>query len=924
MRQNLRTASLAALIVSLLIASQAAVGKEVAFGPREDPEGIEGYLERAFQQVRPDQLPTGILLERSAPLAGDLILAYDGSGEALPPLDRETFSTVYGDLRRAAGDRLLESLADLHRKARGWREQVRATPLGLVLVDYQTLSSAPGVSWSDGVLQVPSGELGETRRFVAVHVLADTVFQWSPDFVVPADLLVLNGLDVTQLEDLRVQIGTAPEVAVELDRPFRPAWLPDRGGDLEVAVRATVAGRSISTRGTVRYFAPREIPTNPLAPPPTAHGVPTQTPVRCAAGSWPAEDESGVRNVPFWDLDDPVVGPPYFAPWDEAFQGTSGMFSVRIVPARSESVALTLDGRCVVSLINPLVILDGLDVLNTRTNDSHLAAFGGLFKKLLEMGFDLVMVDYFNGRDWIQRNGRAFRHLMTHELEKWVDPGVLERDGVAVLGRSMGTQVIRWGLLEAESMDLDHNASLFLSIDGPYWGANIPIGFQVLAVDQGSSNEAAEMALQSLESPAPSQLLVRTFPRGADLEADGWYRQRPEFNAYRAQVAALGGMPQRTRNVATAQGSGPGTPVMPFDIGLRLMRAFGVGGSGPLIDARFTMDVYADSPLFGKVYRFERCLRVVWAPELCDEVEKTVGGLGLDTIAGSVFPTLDLLVAGLGPTVEAEGIEFSVHYSSDLPAHSHITPASAFGDVVWDNRTWEKCNTRHAFSTPTVDSLILSEMVALRAGYEPPAAPLFQTGCGLPEPSENCFPGVLWFADPEMPEFLRPWDNGAACYVTPVPAGEQGRVVAGHFVVAPELECFDGADPMGALCLFTSVQAPGVDQVTIPSTGILHLDIIDHAGPEACPARTRFVELIDGGPGPLPLDKVVCEIIPRPGVSLAELSLVGQSVMAPADSCCSVGSVRTLDGEPTCYLGTSPQGTRPFEHNGAFFYDGWD
>ncbi|MEM7050536.1 MAG: hypothetical protein AAF604_12800 [Acidobacteriota bacterium] len=917
-----------ALILAVLFPWMAFAGeRSPAFGAPQEPapEALAETLERAFSRLEPSQVPTGILLERGAVWGGAQVQAAtlgERTDGAEKPLSRGQVEQAYFDLSRGALTAALLAPEEIASRARFWREEARAIPLSLAIIDYDTMAGDLPLGVHDGVLDLPAGRLGETRTFVAAQAVAEKVYGWSPRFVVPSDLLLLNGPTAGDVEEVWVRIGDTAERLVELDRPFRVAGLPDRSGSLEISVRAVLRDRTLTGRGLVPFHTVEGDPGKPLPPVPwVPPGVPPAAPVPCVAGEWFAENQDGKERVRFVDLTRSVVGAPFFAPWNEPFQASAGRVNVRVIPAHPGAVRQVSESTCEVQLRRPVVLIDGIDIFNERTQDTILELFGGTIKMMHDVGLDVITVDYQNGRDWMQRNGRAIRQLLTSELENLVHPEALTPGSVAVIAGSMGTQVARWAMMEAEGMGLEHHAGLFINLDGPYRGANIPIGFQYAAVDFKDFVADAEKFLGALESPAASQLMRRTYPRGASIQSPGWYMPRPENAAFYGAATAMGELPLSTRNVAGANGSGLGTPQSSLGQDVQLLLAQASLAAGLVVVVDGEVEVRSDGA--GAVaYRRRICSEIYGLITFCDELNRPIPGLGFDTTPGSTrFTTLDFLEALNGADLPA-GLDPTFEY--ELDRHAFIPTSSVIGPVPWDNFTWEKCNTPHVFPTPTMVSLVITELEGFFGGSVPPRAPLFRTGCDVPEPSENCFPGVLWFEDPEEPEFLRPWDNGAACYVTPVPAGEEGRVVAGQFTVAAEVECFDGADPLGPDCLFTEVQSPGVDQVTIPSIGILHIDIIDHAGPGACPVHTRFIEVIDGGPGPLPLDKVVCEILPRPGVSLADLSVVGRSVMAPADSHCAVGVVRTLDGEPACYLGTSPAGTRPFEHNGAFFYDGWD
>ncbi|MEM9598831.1 MAG: hypothetical protein AAGD06_31480, partial [Acidobacteriota bacterium] len=573
--------SVAMLLAGALTCIPAATSLAKGEGSPESPVVVEGpespdeVLTRAFSGVTADQVPAGILLERGAVYGAETVLKSDG-GEGAEAMTLDELGTAYLDLQRGSYGSHLPSLDTLNAYAGKWRESLRATPISLMLIDYDTISDLPEPDHVNGVLQLPEGELGETRRFAGAVAWVDSVRSWSPTFIVPSDLLVLNGVEPESIGALEVQIGDAPPQTTRLDEPFQPAWLPQQSGTLAFTISTKVKGKPTTVKGKVPFHRPKgkptPIPTNPPPPPPPPPN--TNPELACSSGLWPAESGAGTEMVRFYDLERTVTGDPFTAPWDESTQtSTRGRLSARVIPAGNGVTVVPDVGTCVVELTQPVILVDGFDVQNSRSQDSILQDFGGTIKTLLDLGFDVITVDYQNGRDWIERNGRAFRKFMTVDLQDMVDPDVLQQKGVAVIAGSMGTQVARWGLMEAENNGEEHHARLFINIDGPFFGANIPIGFQAAAVDLASMVTSASMFRASLESPAASQLLLRTFRRGAPFLSTGWYQPRPELPAFFAAASALGGLPGQTRNVASANGSGTGSLQTDLGQDVRLLRA---------------------------------------------------------------------------------------------------------------------------------------------------------------------------------------------------------------------------------------------------------------------------------------------------------------------------------------------------------------
>src|SRR5215203_3209813 len=96
--------------------------------------------------------------------------------------------------------------------------------------------------------------------------------------------------------------------------------------------------------------------------------------------------------------------------------------------------------------------------------------------------YDIIYVGWRNGTDFLQRNG-----LLLETIIRWVNnnkeplPGGGFADNV-VLGISMGGAISRWALRDMETrLNQQHNTRMFISMDAPQQGANVPAAYQHLA-----------------------------------------------------------------------------------------------------------------------------------------------------------------------------------------------------------------------------------------------------------------------------------------------------------------------------------------------------------------------------------------------------------------------------------------------------------
>ncbi len=155
------------------------------------------------------------------------------------------------------------------------------------------------------------------------------------------------------------------------------------------------------------------------------------------------------------------------------------------------------------SIKKPFIVLPGFDPFGDQTNKSILSCLNGNnklpygcnngFSEYLvnESGYDLIILHYDNGSDYIQRNA-----YLAETLINWVNTQ-LQQNGsdknITLFGISMGGLVGRYALLDMENKDIDHNVQLYISGDSPHQGANIPYAYQKLVVNyKGTINAISD------------------------------------------------------------------------------------------------------------------------------------------------------------------------------------------------------------------------------------------------------------------------------------------------------------------------------------------------------------------------------------------------------------------------------------------------
>ncbi|MEM8995454.1 MAG: hypothetical protein AAGF23_11765, partial [Acidobacteriota bacterium] len=368
-------------------------------------------IDRLFEQADSSRVPTGILLEKGAIYAGGLIDAAGQSGGDAP-LSADEFDQAYHELRAGSIDAALPSLEALNSRAQALRHRHGAVPVSFAAIRYTTIrDDVASYALVDDVLQMPAGPLGDGALFAANRVWSRQLGAFEDRFVVPAELLALNGVDASDFTDLSIQVDGYPEQTIQLDLPFELDHRPALVDKVRLTLKARVDGEWIKGSSVLPVEA---TPTGvlPPLPPPTAPAT-----VGCRPRFWSATDETGTHTLPVFDLTESVFGAPFDAPWDEDFQTNDrGELFVRVVPGDGRVGVDSSNSVCDIELVNPIVIVDGIDIFNDRVFENIQNDFGDSLKKLQAFGFDLIIIDYLNGRDWVQRNGEALRSLMVQRI----------------------------------------------------------------------------------------------------------------------------------------------------------------------------------------------------------------------------------------------------------------------------------------------------------------------------------------------------------------------------------------------------------------------------------------------------------------------------------------------------------------------------
>lgn len=221
------------------------------------------------------------------------------------------------------------------------------------------------------------------------------------------------------------------------------------------------------------------------------------------------------------------------------------------------------------SSLYELMQYDPDDNLQTDNNKN-------LVRVLQEKGYDVTLVNFQNGADYIERNAMALVALLQRENAKLAANGSTEQ--IAIIGPSMGGLVSRYALAYMEKNNIPHNTRLWVSFDSPHLGANIPMAAQETLYFFGykANQEVAKTKFdENFRSPAARQMLIEQIdyvhqnpPYSTDLLPNGTvpsgqnnntpFRYKFLNNLNNNGISGSSGFPQNLRKIAVINGNTSG------------------------------------------------------------------------------------------------------------------------------------------------------------------------------------------------------------------------------------------------------------------------------------------------------------------------------------------------------------------------------
>jgi hypothetical protein len=283
------------------------------------------------------------------------------------------------------------------------------------------------------------------------------------------------------------------------------------------------------------------------------------------------------------------VTPPQYLEADIAFTGygegesRKGLGDVNYYYSTKPTSAKVCDGTQK-NVTMPIILLDGIDHNDERSAANIYAEYliyknasqedANLGHELRALGYDLVILNFPNididpspsktklsqsGVDWIERNAFVLIKLIKQLNAQKAAAGSTEKN--IVVGPSMGGQISRYALAYMEKKlaetglaEWDHQTRLWISLDSPHLGANVPIGVQhfVRYYAEEAGQGSAIKSLEYINSPASREMTIHHNTAG-ETPAPAAVRAN-----YLAALAEVGNYPIRLRKIAIANGSQTG------------------------------------------------------------------------------------------------------------------------------------------------------------------------------------------------------------------------------------------------------------------------------------------------------------------------------------------------------------------------------
>ncbi len=198
------------------------------------------------------------------------------------------------------------------------------------------------------------------------------------------------------------------------------------------------------------------------------------------------------------------------------------------------------------------------NILNTNyINLYRVANKDGYLDRLREDGYDIIIYRSKESTHSIIFNGLNLANF----IQKINDEKTSDNE-LIVAGASMGGLVVRFALTYMENNGIDHQTKLFISVDSPQNGANVPLGLQYMVYYINRDLNGVVSWLHKLEdakakildSDAAQQMLLYHYLGTFGNQAKCSDKRTSFLNT----LDNIGNFPKNCRNIALSMGSGTG------------------------------------------------------------------------------------------------------------------------------------------------------------------------------------------------------------------------------------------------------------------------------------------------------------------------------------------------------------------------------
>lgn len=303
----------------------------------------------------------------------------------------------------------------------------------------------------------------------------------------------------------------------------------------------------------------------------------------------------------------------------------------------------------------PIIFLDGFDPANDRDVQKIYDEFVNknitfkgvdvkLGDKLRADGYDIIVYDYKDGGDLIEKNALAVVSLLQQLQYNF---GTNIKNDYVLIGPSMGALVGQYALAYAEANQIPTHTRLFISFDGPHQGANAPIGIQNLT-DYLFQKGITSLVFKKLKDgihrvPSAKQMLVHHSTVNSEIPAANNFR-----TIFLNNLQAVNNYPTQLRKVAIINGSNNLSPNEYLQtsneiLNIRVKRAGLLGLANGKLGDRLNINIQA-SPSSGTiatsdVWLFSPLLNLfLWrSPSFIKNTAPTINNFSYDKAIGSNF-----------------------------------------------------------------------------------------------------------------------------------------------------------------------------------------------------------------------------------------------------------------------------------------------